>query len=127
MESTTTQFEQLWWHDALLLELKVDRRQPGELDEVVVLIEWPDDRKSAIRFLDCFGMIANLCFEIVAPEPILTASETEDVGPFKVQHDMWAKARMVRPNLKLFTIETNSTASLIHILARGWREEEISD
>jgi hypothetical protein len=34
---------------------------------------------------------------------------------------------MVRPNLKLFTIETNSTASLIHILARGWREEEISD
>ncbi len=127
MEVITTQFEQLWWHDATLLELKIDRRQPGEVDEVVVLIEWPDDRKSVIRFLDCFGMIANLNFGIVASESVLTASESEEFGPFKDRCDRWLKSGGALPNLKMFTIETNSTGGLLHILARGWREEAISD
>ncbi len=127
MEVIAAQFDQLWWHDAILLELKVDRRQPGEVDEVVVSMKWPGGRKSAIRFLDCFGMIANLNFGIIASESVLTASETEEAGPFKAQYDSWLKAGLALPNLKLFTIETNSTASLLHILARGWREEAISD
>lgn len=90
-------------------------------------MKWPGGRKSAIRFLDCFGMIASLKFGIIACESVLTASEVEGAGPFKAQCDSWLKAGLALPNLKMFTIETNSTASLLHILARGWREEAISD
>ena len=114
---TRAAFLDLEWHDAALLEILIDRRQPGERDEVVLTLRWPDERTQRMRFLDCYGLRANLNFGIVAPESILTATCEADAPECKDTRETWARVGVDLPPLLAFSVETNSTGGRIQILA----------
>ncbi len=42
------QFNELHWHDAVLLDIHIDRNDPGNVDEVSLVICWPDETKSKV-------------------------------------------------------------------------------
>jgi hypothetical protein len=116
-------FEDLPWHDAVILSIDIDRRRPGVADGVVLAMEWPDDRRSKIRFLECYAFDARLNFGVVAAETVRSAIERGSTDELERIRDKWRSVSVDLSALKSFIIETNSTASTIIIFARTWNEE----
>lgn len=115
-------FNDLPWHDASLQFIYIDRQNPGERDVIKFLIDWPDGYKSStIEFYDCYALIANMNFGIVACEAILTAECFTDSEELKSIREDWSKAGVNLENLKCFKITTNSTNSTISIYALGFQ------
>jgi hypothetical protein len=113
-------FSDLPWHDAVVLELFVDRRQPGKVDQVVVSIRWPDERRSRITFTDCYALDAKLNFGIVATEAVLWAVELQESDALGEIRQRWSRLGVDLSSLKCFRIETSSTASTINVYAHSW-------
>jgi hypothetical protein len=42
-------FDELPWHDAMLVDVIIDRRAPGHDDRIVLAIDWPDGFKGVHR------------------------------------------------------------------------------
>jgi len=124
---TDKTFQDLLWHDAQILNIEIDRRDPGHRDEVVVVVTWPDTRTSRIRFHDCWRIEALMNFGIVALESVLTASEESDNEGLRRIRETWAHVGIGLHDLRCFTIETNSTAGTITVYARQWVEESIPE
>lgn len=120
-------FADLPWHDAEILSIEIDRRSPGLLDEVVLVVTWPDEVTSRIRFQNCWRLEALMNFGIVAPESVLTASEDSDSEGLRRVREKWSKVGLEVSDLRCFSIETNSTASTISVYAQQWAEESISE
>jgi hypothetical protein len=116
------QFEDLSWHDAVILAIEIDRRRPGVADEVIFTILWPDDRRSRIAFLECYAMDARLHFGVVARESVRSVTESEDTAELQLIRGKWRTLGVELSALKSFTIETNSTASSITVSAKSWTE-----
>ena len=114
-------FEDLPWHDAVVLAIEIDRRQPGIVDEVRLSILWPDDRRSDITFLECYGLEARLNFGVVAAETVRSACERSDSDELRRLRDKWSGVDL--SSLKSFAIETNSTASMLVVYARSWIDQ----
>lgn len=119
----TRGFEELPWHDAEILELAIDRRQPGDADEVLMVIAWPNGRRSSIRFLQCYALSATMNFGVVAAETVRSASERADDEELRQHRAKWARLGVDLSALKKFTLETNSTASTIVVFALRWEEQ----
>jgi hypothetical protein len=117
-----TIFDDLPWHDAVIISLEIDRRRPGHSDEVVLFVEWPDQRRSSIRFSECYAFEGRMNFGIVASEAVKTATESDDTDELRVIKDKWLKIGVNISDLRCFSIETSSTASTINIYARQWIE-----
>lgn len=117
-EEIEQRFEALDWHDTLLLSLSIDRRAPGERDEVVLLVRWLDDREQRIRFSDCYSLDAQMNFGVVAPELIRAAHCTSDSPQLAAVRQRWATVGVELGDLRCFEIFTSSTASAIRICAR---------
>src|SRR4051812_47413904 len=113
-------FDDLPWHDAVILAIEIDRRRPGEADEIVMSVLWPDERRSRIRFVECYALEAKMNFGIVATETIRTATERDDTEALRALREKWARLGADLGDVKSFTIETNSTASTIQVFARSW-------
>jgi len=116
----STQFESLPWHDAVILSIEIDRRRPGTADEVSISMLWPDDRQSQIRFQECYALDAAMNFGVVAEETVRSATECDDTDELRRIRGKWRGLGVDLSALKSFTIETNSTASTITVLARAW-------
>ena len=56
----TGDFNALPWHDSILLEVSIDRRDPGNRDEVTMLVEWPDGARDSLTFYDCYQLEASM-------------------------------------------------------------------
>jgi hypothetical protein len=112
-----TEFSQLPWHDAELLNIEIDRRNPGERDQVVVNVRWPNDEQSELVFSDCYELEAKMNFGVIAPESILDASLIDDSQELAEVRRKWAQAGVDLVELKCFEIKTNSTSSLLRIYA----------
>jgi hypothetical protein len=119
----STPFCELQWHDAVISKIEIDRRRPGERDEVVVTILWPDEQSSRIRFFECYAMKAELNFGVVAAETVKMVQELEDSDGLKNVRDRWSQIGVDLSALKCFVIETNSTASTIEVYALGWSKD----
>lgn len=119
-------FADLPWHDAEILSIEIDRRRPGNVDEVVLVVTWPDETASHIRFQNCWRLEALMNFGIVAPESVRTASEESDNEGIRRVREDWSKVGLEVHDLKCFNIETSSTASTIVIYAQQWAEEPLS-
>lgn len=118
-------FEDLPWHDATLLELSVDRRRAGEADEVALSMQWPDGQRSVIRFIECYALVATMNFGVVAEETVRQATDSGDAEELRQHQARWSRLGVELSDLRMFTIETNSTASTISVFARGWEEDEL--
>src|SRR5262249_13509447 len=110
-------FNELPWHDAVILSIEIDRRRPGEADEVILAMLWPDERRGRIRFFGCYALEARLNFGVVAEETVRTAMELDDIEKLKSIREQWSRLGVDLATLKCFSIETNSTASTINVYA----------
>ncbi|MBK7861615.1 MAG: hypothetical protein IPJ65_23965 [Archangiaceae bacterium] len=115
---TKVEFDALEWHDAVLLELTIDRRAAGESDEVVLLVEWRDGRRQRVRFIGCYGFAALMNFGVEAPESIRGASCTIDAPQLAEIRERWNRVGVDLRDLFCFELTTNSTASDIRIYAK---------
>lgn len=120
---TTESFNELPWHDATILELRIDRRQAGHIDEVVLTMMWPDERRSRIRFVGCYGIDARMNFGVVAAETVRTATEREDSDELGALRAKWEPLGIDLARLRAFSVETNSTGSLLTVYCQGWVED----
>ncbi len=115
------EFDLLPWHDALLLDVRVDRGAPGERDEVALTLEWPSGVRQNMVFADCYAFDAKMNFGVIAEESILGArcvSESTKLAEVKAR---WARSGVQLGDLACFEIETNSTASLLTVYARRFQ------
>lgn len=118
------EFESLEWHDAVLLEVSMDRRSPGKHDTVVLTIEWTDGRQQVMRFTDCYELDARMNFGIVAQESILSARCVPESGKLAELVAAWSRIGADLRDVQCFEITMNSTASVISIFAKHF---EMSD
>jgi hypothetical protein len=119
----TDTFDQLPWHDAVILGVEIDRRRAGDADEVTLAMQWPDEQRERITFFECYALDAALNFGIIAAETVLTASELEVTDKLGSVRARWSRRGVDLSSLRCFRIETNSTASILEIYAKGWRIE----
>lgn len=119
-------FEGLPWHDSVLLNLTIDRKAPGERDEVLLLIEWTDGRKQTVHFTDCYAMEAQMNFGVIAPESILTAECTPNSPHLAEIRLRWSALSTHLEDLLCFELTMNSTASVIRIFARRFEVVDLS-
>ncbi len=110
-------FDALEWHDSVLLRLNIDRRAPGERDEIVLVVEWPDGRVQSVRFTDCYALNAQMNFGVMAPESIRTARCIADAPALAEMRQRWMALGIELDDLRCFEITTNSTASELRIYA----------
>ncbi|MBK6918624.1 MAG: hypothetical protein IPH07_14610 [Deltaproteobacteria bacterium] len=121
----TRRFEDLPWHDAVVLSIEIPRRRPGVADEVLLSMLWPDGHHSTVAFSDCFALIATMNFGIVAAETVRSATEHDDDDDLlQRQRAKWSHLGVDLSGLKRFTLETNSTASTLVVLALAWAERD---
>ncbi len=112
-----TIFSDLPWHDAELLNITIDRRNPGENDQIVVDIYWLNDEQDTLVFDDCYELEAKMNFGVIASESILDASVTDKSGKLTEIREGWAQIGVDLTQLKCFEIRTNSTNSIVRIYA----------
>ncbi len=113
-------FNSLEWHDAIITNIELDRRNPGMNDTVVFDITWPNEQKSPLIFEDVYSVKMTLNFGIVAPETILSAVAEDECPDLEDFYSKW-KGLMDNVRLMCYTIMTNSTGGKIKILAKGFR------
>ncbi|MBP0482592.1 hypothetical protein [Sagittula salina] len=64
------------WHDAWLLEIYIDRTEPGHRDVVRLVVEWSDEQPrpsepvTIVEFLECYGLEMEMNFGVIAAEAI---------------------------------------------------------
>ena len=112
-----TKFTELPWHDAELLDITINRRNPGYNDQVIINVCWPNGHKKALVFDDCFELEAKMNFGIIAQENIFDASSIDESQKLTEIRKKWAQLGVKLKKLKCFEIRTNSTNSIIRIYA----------
>lgn len=114
-------FNEFYWHDAIIKNIEIDRKNPGLDDTVSFEIEWPNSQISKIIFKDVYFLKMNLNFGIMTPETISSAFVIDndvDITDFYIK---W-KGLMDDVTIKCYIINTLSTGSEIKILAQNFEE-----
>ena len=108
-------FYGLNWHDAVLFDIHIDRRDPGNLDQVVLSVRWPDGKVDKLLFDDCYKLEMMMNFGIIAEESILDFEIFDDSPDILEIKEKWKESGYDFKNLRCFQLEMNSTASVIKI------------
>ncbi|SDB77843.1 hypothetical protein SAMN05192581_10295 [Bacteroides ovatus] len=115
-------FEDFYWHDAIIKNITIDRNNPGIKDEIKLEIVWPDTEKRVhFIFESVYWAKMELNFGIVADENIYQArhllNNDKDLIRF---YSQW-NGLMDNIKLNVYEIELSSTGGLIKIIAKGFR------
>lgn len=118
-------FNDFYWHDAIIRNILIDRTNPGNDDSVSFEIEWTEDReKGVLIFEEVYWASMNLNFGIIADESILIATQldeqNEDLAKF---YSKWNGA-LNDVKLNTYKIELNSTGGEIKIIAKTFRVDK---
>lgn len=118
-------FNDFYWHDAIIKNIQIDRLNPGNKDSIKFEIEWPEDRGNVtFLFEEVYWVRMTLNFGIVAEETILNSIELADDNQDLINfHSKW-KGAMKDVKLKTYKIELSSTGGEIKIIAKGFRVDE---
>lgn len=122
-KKTKMDFNDLYWHDAIVKDIQIDRNNPGIKDIIRFDIEWPEKNgKTNFIFEDVYWAKINLNFGIVADETVLSATELEENDQdLQNLNAKWGEI-LKDVKLKVYKINFNSTGSEIKIIAKGFRE-----
>lgn len=120
-------FNSFEWHDATLEEILVDRRNPGESDEVTITMEWTDGSRQRLRFEKCYEVEARMNFGILAQESVLHARCSTECIHLDTLRQKWMSMGVVLEATRCFEIFTNSTGGTIRICAKRLVVVPISD
>ena len=120
-------FDELPWHDAVLLGIGVDRTSPGNRDELTIDVGWPDGARERVRFHDCYQVDLQLNFGVLGPDSVRSGDQ-EAAGPeLSELQDAWARSGVDLGSLTIYRITTNVTASRLVIVARSFSLERPPD
>lgn len=117
---TENRFEQLPWHDAVLMEIQIDRS--GE-DTVKVVVEWPSDYGGSIESLSfegVYGFHAQMNFGVFPPDLIREAHCYDSCPELTEIILKWSKMGVRLEGLRCYLIETATTGSRVVILAQRY-------
>jgi len=115
------EFNELPWSDATLVAVSVDRSNPGNHDEVVVHVRWPDGRNEQVTFVECRGARLALNFGVLGEDTIERAYVDDGSEVLADCRQRWAASGVLLPELQCFRIETCTTGSSLDILAMSWQ------
>lgn len=118
-------FNEFYWHDAIIKNIQIDRHNPGIMDSITFEIEWPEE-KGRVNFVfeDVYWATMNLNFGIVADETILSANEINNGGEYLININSKLKGLIMDVKLKTYEFILNSTGSEIKIIAKGYKENK---
>jgi hypothetical protein len=111
------QFDALPWHDAQMLDVFIDRRNPGLRDEIRLSMKWPDETHAIVSFRECYGLIAQMNFGVISDERVLSAQELDSDPELSEMRRRWQLLDVSLEGLRCYRIETASTASVIKVYA----------
>lgn len=119
-------FNDFYWHDAIVKNIQIDRNNPGHQDTITLEIEWPEENgKANFVFEDVYWTTMNLNFGVVADETILSAFELDEHDQdLSDINSKWGKV-LKDVKLKIYKFDLNSTGSEIKIIAKGFREDKL--
>lgn len=108
-------FNDCYWHDSLLVNIFIDRSNPGHKDTLELTVKWCEDRSiSNLFFINVYLFKATMNYGIIVKESILGAwiapADDADLLHFN-------KKDRGHIDVNCYVIETNSTGGLIKILA----------
>lgn len=110
-------------HDSEILELVVDRADT-EADRIIVSLDYIEDYESMqvsrkkLVFCGCYRAVLDMNFGVLAPESIRLGYEVEDSQLISDLRTRLEKVGVrINDRLKHFRLETNSTGSVIDIVA----------
>lgn len=118
-------FNDFYWHDSVLLNISIDRRNPGICDTINLEIEIYEKGNLQFIFEEVYWANLNLNFGIVAKENIFNASSTDkledsDLSAFYSKWD----GLLDEMKLSIYRINLNSTGGEIKIIAKGFKVEK---
>lgn len=119
-------FNDFYWHDAIIKNILIDRSNPGLKDTISFEIELPEDNGSMnLIFEDVYWSSMNLNFGIIAEETILSAIELNNGNEYLLNFNSnWGDA-LKDIQLKFYHFIFNSTGSDIKIISKGYSEGKL--
>ena len=113
-------FNDIYWHDAVVKNIVIDRNDPGVLDTIQFEINLPEGEQIKLLFKDVYWSNMILNFGIKAEETILDAFVSEENDEdFQDFYSKW-NSLMDEVVLNCYVINLNSTGGKIKIIARGF-------
>ncbi|MEM6572233.1 MAG: hypothetical protein AAF957_27710 [Planctomycetota bacterium] len=112
-------FDDIQWHDASLKLLGIDRGQPGIRDEISMEIVDVNGTAYTLVFTDCYEAHLALSFGVTAEETVRDVRRSSQSDSLESMRIKWVRTDVDLSDVQQFEFETNSTASVIRILARA--------
>lgn len=112
------EFRGITWHDTKITRVVLDRSNPGIVDKLELFLENDEFGSFCAIFLDVWRLTEQWNFGICADETIRCATEAESHPSIEELRRTWENLGANLDDIRFYRIETNSTASIIEILAR---------
>ncbi|MES2061496.1 MAG: hypothetical protein V4456_06220 [Bacteroidota bacterium] len=112
-------FDDFAWHDSIIKKVEIDRSNPGICDTISIEIEWINGGNSKITFTDVYSAKLDMNFGVIASESIRSAYIVDDDNFLTELYVKW-KTNLDGIKLHCYLIETNSTGSVLKIIAKGF-------
>lgn len=114
-------FNDFYWHDAVIKSIIIDRENPGKKDEIQFNILFPNKHKVVyFVFEKVYYASFNLNFGIIADETILQASILENDTELTTLYVKW-KEHLDNIKFNVYEILLSTTGGKIKIIAGNFR------
>ena len=107
-------FENFYWHDAIIKNIVINRNSPGIKDEIEIEIIFPNNNERV-----------NFIFEGVADESILQAHLLKKDDKDLINLCSLWKGNVSSVELNVYEILLNSTGGKIKIIARRFKVDKL--
>ena len=119
-------FENFYWHDAIIKNIVINRNSPGIKDEIEIEIIFPNNNERVnFIFEGVYWVKMNLNFGIIADESILQAHLLKKDDKDLINLCSLWKGNVSSVELKVYEILLNSTGGKIKIIARRFKVDKL--
>ena len=114
-------FNDFNWHDSIIKDIRIDRSNPGIIDNIIFEITWPEQKNvTTLIFEEVYWASLEFNFGFIASESILTAYEENDSLDLVNLYSKW-KGNLDDIKLLFYQFELNTSGSCIKIIAKSFR------
>ena len=121
------EFNNYLWHDSVIENIFIDRKNPGHQDEISIELNMVDIGKVILKFEKVYWIKFDLNFGFIVSENIDEAYITDQSDTDLVRiKESWSKMLQVELDLRCFIIKTNSTGGTIKIISTDFTIQAMS-